>query len=173
MAGCIQKLRLPLPSFMVVSNMKGSPRSSLSLSRWFPRARERTGRRAQAQPCSGRGGQAHHGTMMTLHYTGDTVLLDDDVCDAVLRYAQALADAQSSDVVAVPMRTPDGEQDVVEFLLGPSSQLYATHAAADVREKRHPEVVDDLDRRTQLLHPTAVVAPRSSSLDLEFDSDAG
>jgi len=109
--------------------------------------------------------------MMTLHYTGDTVLLDDDVCDAVLRYAQALADAQSSDVVAVPMRTPDGE-DVVEFLLGPSSQLYATHAAADIPERRHPEVVDDLDRRTRLLHPTAVVAPRSPDLDLEFDSDA-
>lgn len=111
--------------------------------------------------------------MMTLHYTGDPIFLDDDVCDAVLRYARALADAHSSDVVGVPMRMPAGGEGSVEFLLGPSSQLYATRTTMDVLEERHPEVVDELDRRIRLLHPTALFATRSVDRKLEFDSDSG
>ena len=111
--------------------------------------------------------------MMTLHYSGDTVLLDDDVCESILRYARALADARSSDVVTVPMRTPEGTDSPVEFLLGPASQLYATRAALDMAEEVHPDVVADLDRRTRMLHPTALIGPRSSAGKLEFDSDSG
>ena len=33
---------------------------------------------------------------------GETVLLDDDVCQALLRYAQALAETKRSDVVTIP-----------------------------------------------------------------------
>lgn len=106
---------------------------------------------------------------MTLYYTGQSVLLDDDVCEALLRYAQALADSQSSDVVTVPVITPDGESIMAEFLLGPASQLYATAAAGGDGDQRHPAVVDELDRRVRLLHPMAVINPVDPRPSIEFD----
>ena len=106
---------------------------------------------------------------MTLYFTGQSVLLADDVCDALLRYAQALADTQSSDVVSVPVLTPDGQSIAAEFLLGPASQLYATVAGADAGDHSHPGIVDELARRTRLLHPAAVIAPVEGQP--EFDPD--
>ena len=107
--------------------------------------------------------------MMTLYYTGQSVLVADDVCEALLRYAQALADTQGSDVVTVPVFSPDGLSIQAEFLLGPASQLYATTAGEGNREQSHPGVVEELHRRTQLLHPTAVIAPVEDRPPLEFD----
>ena len=106
---------------------------------------------------------------MTLYYTGQAVLLADDVCEALLRYAQALADTQSSDVVTVPVLAPDGQSIQAEFLLGPASQLYATAAGDSHADPSHPGVVEELDRRTRLLHPTAVITPIDDRPSLEFD----
>ncbi len=105
---------------------------------------------------------------MTLYYTGQSVLLADDVCEALLRYAQALADTQNSDIVTVPVLTLDGESLPAEFLLGPASQLYATVGPAQEGDHSHPGVVEDLDRRTRLLHPTAVIRPAEDPM-LGFD----
>src|SRR6478735_6392260 len=111
--------------------------------------------------------------MMTLYFTGQSVLLADDVCDAILRYAQALADTQSSDVVTVPVLNPDGESVQAEFLLGPASQLYATVAGADVGDHDHAGVVEELARRTRLLHPAAVIVPVEEQPLLGYDQDLG
>jgi len=110
--------------------------------------------------------------MMTLHYIGESVHLADDVCDALLRYARALAETQGSDVVTVPVVTADGERRSAEFLLGPASQLYATSASHNGQEERHPAVVEELERRIRLLHPTAVISPVEPTPlgELEFDS---
>jgi len=120
-------------------------------------------------PALAEGGGRHHEEMMTLYYTGQSVLLADDVCEALLRYAQALADTQGSDVVTVPVLTPEGESIAAEFLLGPASQLYATAAGDGHDDQSHPDVVEELTRRTRLLHPTAVVAPIDDRPPLEFD----
>ena len=106
---------------------------------------------------------------MTLYYTGQSVLLTDDVCEALLRYAQALADSQGSDVVTVPALAPDGQSIQAEFLLGPASQLYATSAGDGRADESHPSVVEELDRRTRLLHPVAVITPADDRPSLEFD----
>ena len=110
---------------------------------------------------------------MTLHYIGESVLLADDVCDALLRYARALAETQGSDVVTIPVVTADGEQHSAEFLLGPASQLYATSASHGAQEERHPAVVDELDRRIRLLHPTAVISTAEPGHLGEFEHDLG
>ena len=110
---------------------------------------------------------------MMLHYIGESVLLADDVCDALLRYARALAETQGSDVVTVPVLTLDGERHSAEFLLGPASQLYATSAPHSAPDERHPAVVDDLDRRIRLLHPTAVISPAEPDSVPEFEQDFG
>jgi hypothetical protein len=111
--------------------------------------------------------------MMTLHYIGESVLLTDDVCDALLRYARALAETQGSDVVTVPVLTADGEPRSAEFLLGPASQLYATSAPDSAEEERHPAVVAELDRRIRLLHPRAVISPVEPTSLGDFEQDFG
>jgi hypothetical protein len=110
---------------------------------------------------------------MTLHYTGESILLPDDVCDALLRYARALAETQGSDVVTIPVVTPDGNHTSAEFLLGPASQLYAMHASDGAGEERYPAVVQELDRRTRLLHPAAVISPMDTARSEEFEQDFG
>lgn len=111
--------------------------------------------------------------MMTLYFTGQSVLLADDVCDALLRYAQALAATQGSDVVSVPVLTPDGESIMAEFLLGPASQLYATAAGEDAGDHSHAGVVEELARRTRMLHPEAVIVPVVDQPLLGYDQDLG
>ena len=111
--------------------------------------------------------------MMTLYFTGQSVLLADDVCDALLRYAQALAATQGSDVVSVPVLTPDGESIMAEFLLGPASQHYATAAGEDAGYHSHAGVVEELARRTRMLHPEAVIVPVVDQPLLGYDQDLG
>ena len=100
-------------------------------------------------------------------------MLTDDVCDALLRYARALAETQGSDVVTIPIVTQDGETTTAEFLLGPASQLFATMAPDGEAEDRHPSVVEELSRRTRLLHPTAMVSPVESDPPRDFEQDFG
>ncbi|GAA3215975.1 hypothetical protein GCM10017690_31540 [Microbacterium terregens] len=94
---------------------------------------------------------------MTLHYTGRSVLMPTDICEAVLRYAKALAGSQTSDVVSVPVLAEGGELVDAEFLLGPASQLYAMPAADSANDRGNAASVAELDRRTRLLHPPVVV----------------
>ncbi|WP_344092588.1 hypothetical protein [Microbacterium deminutum] len=108
---------------------------------------------------------------MALHYMGDSVLVTDDVCGALLRYARALAETQASDVITVPIVASTGESISAEFLLGPASQLYATHATDGVDEQTHADVVAELDRRSRALHPTAVSEHLSGRRPPEFTQD--
>lgn len=108
---------------------------------------------------------------MTLYFTGQSVLVADDVCDALLRYAQALAETQGSDVVTVPVLTDEGESVTAEFLLGPASQLYATVAGDDISDHSHADVVEELARRMRLLHPAAVIVPVEDGPRAGFDPD--
>ena len=95
--------------------------------------------------------------MRMLHYTGDAVLVADDVCLALLRYAQSLAEAQRSDLVTVPVIADDGSTTTADFLLGPASQLYSTSAPHRPHQADNPDAVSDLDRRTRRLHPVAII----------------
>src|SRR6478736_3316855 len=102
--------------------------------------------------------------MRMLHYTGDAVLVADDVCHAMLRYALSLAETQRSDLVTIPVIADDGSTTFADFLLGPASQLYATAAPHRPHQAYNPDAVGELDRRTRRLHPVAIVE--------RFDSDA-
>jgi len=110
--------------------------------------------------------------MMAFHYAGESVLLTDDVCDALLLYAHTLAETCGSDVVTVPVSTVDGRTSTAKFLLGPASQIYATQVP-DNEQRTYPDVVEDLRRRARLRHPTAVTvhdADSAANLDVDYDS---
>jgi hypothetical protein len=118
--------------------------------------------------------------MQRLHYTGDSLLVPDDVCAAILDLARALAVMQVSDVVKVPIVDDAGTVTEAELLVGPASQLYAT-PAEDVSEIRFdPALVAELRRRTaelEMAHSATdlsgrQVSPPAGSVDQRsFRSD--
>lgn len=102
--------------------------------------------------------------MMTLHYASGSVVMADDVCEAVIEYARALAAIQGSDVLVVPIVADNGSAATAELLLGPASQLLATAAEVDEEICRDQDVIDDIVRRTELIRP-AVAVPRPPASD--------
>ena len=91
--------------------------------------------------------------MQRLHYTGDTLLVPDAVCEAVMDFARVLAGTQTSDVVRVPVMDQSGMVTEAVLLIGPASQIYAM-PAPDVSEiDVDPRVLEDIKRRAAKLAP--------------------
>lgn len=65
--------------------------------------------------------------MHRLHYTGESFFVADEVSEALMDYASALADAGASDVISIPIIDEAGLQTQAELLLGPASQIYSTN----------------------------------------------
>lgn len=106
--------------------------------------------------------------MRRLHYSGGYVLTPDDVCRALLRYARALADTQTSDVVSIPVLAEGGARGHAHFLIGPASQLYSTPVSEPVEEVEDPALVEELQRRTRRLQPGVAEWP-----DMMEDANLG
>jgi hypothetical protein len=106
--------------------------------------------------------------MRRLHYSGGYVLTPDSVCKALLRYARALADSHSSDVVSIPVLAEGGARGLAHFLIGPASQLYSTPVAEEVEEIEDEALVGELERRTRRLQPAVAEWP-----DMLEDADLG
>ncbi|WJL96932.1 hypothetical protein QSU92_07130 [Microbacterium sp. ET2] len=106
--------------------------------------------------------------MRRLHYSGSYVLTSDEVSRAVLRYARALADTHTSDVVSIPILEEGGSHGSAHFLIGPASQLYSTPVSEPIHEINDPELVEELQRRTNRLQPSVAEWP-----DMMHTEDAG
>lgn len=109
--------------------------------------------------------------MFQLHFTGDTVLMSDDVCHALLRYARALADTHTSDIVSIPVVTDTGEVTIAEFLLGPASQLFATRVPGMAEKGTDAAVAADLAQRTGRLRPSKAAALEPPDADAFDDTE--
>lgn len=109
--------------------------------------------------------------MQRLHYTGDTILMADETAAALMDYASALAEANTSDVVSVPVVDEQGVHTHAELLIGPASQLY-TMPAPDAEElSADLEVVADLRRRAARLRPSRPMTEDSSTFEDTDDYD--
>lgn len=91
--------------------------------------------------------------MRKLYYTGGYVLVSDQVCKALLRYARALAVSNSSDVVTVPAISDERKLGSVHMLIGPASQLFSTPTDDLGTELEDGEVVNYMERKTRELQP--------------------
>ena len=96
------------------------------------------------------------------------MLTADDVCKALLRYARALADTQSSDVVSIPVLAEGGARGNAHFLIGPASQLYSTPVSDAVEEIEDASLVEELQRRTRRLQTDVAEWP-----DMMEDANLG
>lgn len=92
--------------------------------------------------------------MHRLHYSGGTLLVADDVCRALMHYAQALADEGTADTVTIPVVEDDGTVTSADLLIGPASQLVSTEVPNMPSGGEDPEVVAELERRTSRLSPS-------------------
>lgn len=112
--------------------------------------------------------------MRRLHYAGSYILIGDRTCKAVLRYARALAEAGTSDVVSIPVITEGGSKAYAHVIVGPASQIFSTPVENSQDEPVDEEVIRDLETATLRLQPSRPIWPDEmvDIPDLEFDSDA-
>jgi hypothetical protein len=97
--------------------------------------------------------------MRHLHYASGYVLVADRTCKALLRYARALADANKSDIVMVPVVTEGGSSAYAHMLIGPSSQLFSTPVEHSASEPVDDEVIAEMERLTMELQPSRPAWP--------------
>ncbi len=91
--------------------------------------------------------------MRRIHYASGTVVTDDLTCKALLRYARALAENNTSDVVQVPVRTDAGTVAYAHFLIGPASQIFSDPVGEPSMDPLDASVVDKLEALTASMHP--------------------
>ena len=89
--------------------------------------------------------------MKTIHYAGDAVLMNDELADAVVEYAAALARVGSSAELTVPVVIQDGSVLTASMLLGPASQLIVTPTPEAPEAAADPELLATIHRETALL----------------------
>jgi hypothetical protein len=79
--------------------------------------------------------------MKSIHYASDVFITGDEIADALVHFAEALARHEMSMAVDVPVQFTSGEVLPVSFLLGPASQLVAVPVPKGDREIIDTELV--------------------------------
>jgi hypothetical protein len=88
-----------------------------------------------------------------LYYASGYALLGDEVCDAVMKYARALADVGKSDLVTVPALSDEGLKGETRLLLGPASQIFTSPALDRGVDLDDPAAVQSMREKTARLLP--------------------
>jgi tripartite-type tricarboxylate transporter receptor subunit TctC len=89
--------------------------------------------------------------MKNLVYGASTLLVGDDVANAVLHYAAILAEARASDVVDIPTCDETGFGVHASVVLGPGMPVMAIVAPDDALEQEDPAFVAELTARIGLV----------------------
>jgi hypothetical protein len=91
--------------------------------------------------------------MQKLYYSSGYVLLSDEVCLAVMEYAQALAGVGQSDLVIVPALSDEGLFGRTRVLLGPASQIFSAPALDREVDLDDADAVEEMRAKTARLQP--------------------
>jgi hypothetical protein len=110
--------------------------------------------------------------MRRLYYAGGDILIDDAVSKALLRFARALAENSTSDIVSVPVRSEAGSTTNAHLLLGPASQLFSVPVAEAAELPVDTELILDLENRTARLRPSTPAWPDEMTDVSDLDIDA-
>jgi hypothetical protein len=92
--------------------------------------------------------------MRRIYYTGGQVLTGDRTCKALLRYARALAEAGTSDVVTIPVLSEGGSKGSAHFLIGPASEIFSVPVLEGPEEPFDQAAINRLEDQTRRLQPT-------------------
>lgn len=93
--------------------------------------------------------------MDRIYYAGDQFLTGTDIANALVSYAAALGRRGTTGSVEIPVRHPeDGRLGVVNFLVGPASQIVTERVdIAEHHEIRDEQLVERLRSLTAELAP--------------------
>ena len=91
--------------------------------------------------------------MQKLFYAGGYIFLDDEICESLVAYAQALADVNKSDLVIVPALSDEGMQGQTRLLIGPASQLFTAPALDRGFDLSDPAEAASMKEKTARLRP--------------------
>jgi hypothetical protein len=89
--------------------------------------------------------------MKNIHYAGDVLMTGDAIADAVVQYAETLAQHETSASINVPVITESGDAMTASFLLGPASQLVAVAVETQFPDPVDPDLLEEIDRRRRIL----------------------
>jgi len=110
--------------------------------------------------------------MQRIYYGGEHFLTGTDIANALVSYAAALAQRGSADAIEIPVRhDEDGPTVVMNFLVGPASQIMAEEVDAPGSEEiRDAELVTRLGTLTADLAP---MHPVINAIPVERDDSVG
>jgi hypothetical protein len=100
--------------------------------------------------------------MKRIFYAGGSVVTGDRTAEAVLTYAQALAQRDASDVIDIPIFAGEGTYGRAQLLIGPTSELLI---ATEV--PRHKEVEDDEFLKHIEEKLETLLRPKSQPIDVD------
>lgn len=112
--------------------------------------------------------------MDRIYYASDQFLTGTEIADALVAYAAALGRRGTTNSVEIPVRHPeDGRTGVVNFLIGPASQLVTERIeGAEADEIRDEELVKRLHQLTAELAPMQPITNRDvPGADRQADYD--
>ena len=116
--------------------------------------------------------------MERIYYAGDHFLTGTEIARALVAYAAALAQRGTAAAIEIPVRhEDDGHRVVVNFLVGPASQLVTEAVeAGDDEEIRDDELLGRLRALTAELAPMHPVAntyspDRDESADYDWTDE--
>jgi len=99
--------------------------------------------------------------MRKIAYAGTAFYTGDALAEVLMEYARALARHGVADTVFVPGRTPQGERDRIEVLIGPASQIVSEPVDIDGPEIEDAGLVEELHGLTSQLAPRRPSAERA------------
>lgn len=79
--------------------------------------------------------------MKYIHYEGASIMTGDEIADALIEYAAALAENGRADTVEVLGVAPDGSTTRSKFLVGPASEMVVEEAPDDLLHPEDPAFV--------------------------------
>jgi len=102
--------------------------------------------------------------MREVSYAGGTFVTSDEVTEALLDYAAALANAERAATLEVPAAGTDGPE-IVQVLVGPSSQIVATPIAQEGPPLDAAAFLDQVREATRHHEEPPPLPPAGSPLD--------
>ena len=113
--------------------------------------------------------------MERISYAGEHLLTGSEIAQALVAYAQALADVGQAAAVEIPTVDKHGRPGVAQVLVGPASQLVATEVDMEVPDPQDAGLVEELRARTARLlgHHPAVADEPDGEPDDTFYTDYG
>ena len=101
--------------------------------------------------------------MQRIYYAGDRFLTGTEIANALVSYAAALAQRGTAGAIEIPVHhEDDGRTGVVNFLLGPASQIVTEEVeAVDYDEVHNDELVQRLRGLAAELAPMHPVTSHS------------